>query len=169
MPAGRPPKPLERQIADSRGDGLRPGGHKMSTELMPLNARPVSVIPDPPEGLRERGSAEWASVWSAGRMWLHPAEDYHLVEMIARAYDDITAFRAEIENVGLIVKGYAGQQTANPLLREVRDAEATIRRCLSLLGFSPTDRARLGLAELKVRTGIQELQEKTQKARKGDD
>jgi P27 family predicted phage terminase small subunit len=85
--------------------------------------------------------------------------------MIAHAYDDIEAFRAEIAKIGLIVKGYAGQKTANPLLREVRDAEATIRKCLSLLGFSPSDRARLGIAEIQRQTGLMELQKKTREVR----
>jgi P27 family predicted phage terminase small subunit len=120
---------------------------------------PVEV-PDPPTGLGDRGTSEWGKIWAAGRHWLHPAEDYHWIEQVVRAYDDIAQFRAEIENTGLIVKGYAGQQTANPLLREIRDCEATIRKCLSMLGFSPTDRARLGLAEIKRQSSLQDLQEK---------
>jgi P27 family predicted phage terminase small subunit len=98
---------------------------------------------------------------------LHPAEDYHWIEMISRAYDDIAQFREEIEKTGLIVKGYAGQMTANPLLREIREAESVIRKCLSQIGFSPTDRARLGLAEVKRQTGMADLQAKINKKRSG--
>jgi P27 family predicted phage terminase small subunit len=159
VPAGRPPKPLERQRADARGDGLRPGGHKPSAEVVHV-PRSSAAIPDPPDGLGDRGLVEWNQIWAAGRHWLHPAEDHHWVEQIARAYDDIAAFRAEIEKTGLIVKGYAGQQTANPLLREIDAQQATIRKCLSQLGFSPTDRARLGLAEIKRQSGLQDLQER---------
>lgn len=36
-------------------------------------------------------------------------------------------------------------------------AEALIRKCLSVLGISPTDRARLGLAEVKKETALQEF------------
>lgn len=159
MPAGRPPKPIERQIADARGDGLRPGGHKPSVPSTAISRYSGTVsVPEPPEGLKERGSAEWGKIWNAGKAWLHPAEDYHWVEQISRAYDDIAGFRAEVEKTGLIVKGYAGQQTANPLLREIDAQQATIRKCLSQLGFSPTDRAKLGLAEIKVRSGLQDLQ-----------
>jgi phage terminase small subunit len=57
--------------------------------------------------------------------------------------------------------------TANPLLREIRDAESVIRKCLSMIGFSPTDRAKLGLAEIKVQAGIADLQSKTQSIRGG--
>lgn len=159
MPAGRPPKPIERQIMDSRGDGLRPGGHRPTTDLVHISRGDLGV-PDPPDGLKDRGLAEWDKIWAAGRHWLHPAEDYHWIEQISRAYDDIAEFRAEVEKTGLIVKGYAGQQTANPLLREIDAQQSTIRKCLSQLGFSPTDRARLGLAEIKRQSGLQELQER---------
>lgn len=171
MPAGRPPVPLERQRDSMRGDGLRPGGHRPTKELaVPSQNRRVQVVPPPapPASLKERGTTEWEKIWVAGRAWLHPAEDYHWVEQISHAYDDIAAFREEIENTGLIVKGYAGQMTANPLLREIRDAENVIRKCLSVLGFSPTDRARLGLAELKVQSGLQGLQEKIKDKRSGN-
>jgi P27 family predicted phage terminase small subunit len=168
VPAGRPPKPLERQKADARGDGLRPGGHKPGQALV-VSRQGSLDIPDPPEGLAERGTIEWRKIWQAGRAWLHPAEDYHWIEQIAHAYDDIAEFRKEIENTGLIVKGYAGQQTANPLLREISDQQATIRKCLSMLGFSPTDRARLGLAEIKVRSALADQQDKQRRNREKPD
>lgn len=164
MPAGRPPIPVERRELAARGDGQLPGGHRPGKQLQRRTAV-HALAPSPPEGLGDRGLTEWGNIWEAGQHWLHQKEDYHWIEQIVRAYDDIAAFRAEIENTGLIVKGYAGQQAANPLLREIRDCEATIRKCLSQLGFSPTDRARLGLAEIKVKTGLADLQSKTQQAR----
>jgi P27 family predicted phage terminase small subunit len=114
-----------------------------------------------------RGLTEWNNIWKAGQVWLHPTEDYHWVEMIARAYNDIVQFRKKIEEDGLIVKGYAGQLTAHPLLREIREAEAVIRKCLSILGFSPTDRARLGLAEIKRQSKIMDLQNRIGDVRNG--
>jgi phage terminase small subunit len=45
-----------------------------------------------------------------------------------------------------------GQTIAHPLITEIRKCEDTIRKCLSVLGFSPADRARLGLAEAKAQT-----------------
>lgn len=166
MPAGRPPIPKERRAVSARGDGLLPGGHRPGKEIE-LRGSGNILVPDPPEGLGERGASEWGKIWAAGRIWLHPAEDYHWVEMISRAYDDIAEFRTEIEKTGLIVKGYAGQMTANPLLREIREAESAIRKCLSMLGFSPSDRARLGLAEIKRQSGIADLQAKMKDKRNG--
>jgi P27 family predicted phage terminase small subunit len=163
--------PLERQKESMRGDGLRPGGHRPSKDLAIIPDQNYRVQrfqpPPPPADLRERGTAEWVKIWQAGSRWLHPEEDYHWIEQISHAYDDISAFREEIERTGLIVKGYAGQLTANPLLREIRDAENVIRKCLSVLGFSPTDRARLGLAEIKVQSGLQSLQNEIKDKRNG--
>jgi P27 family predicted phage terminase small subunit len=166
MPAGRPPIPPERRKISARGDGLLPGGHRPGKEVV-IKGNDDSELPAVPEGLGERGVSEWDKIWTAGKLWLHPAEDYHWIEMISRAYDDIAQFREEIEKTGLIVKGYAGQMTANPLLREIREAESVIRKCLSQIGFSPTDRARLGLAEVKRQTGMADLQAKINKKRSG--
>jgi hypothetical protein len=55
-----------------------------------------------------------------------------------------------LSKTGLVVAGYPGQVVAHPLVAE-------IRKCLSIPGISPTDRARLGLAEVKKETALQEF------------
>jgi hypothetical protein len=40
------------------------------------------------------------------------------------------------------------------------EIEKQITQNLSLLGFTPTDRSRLGLAEIKAKSKLQELMEK---------
>jgi P27 family predicted phage terminase small subunit len=112
-------------------------------------------VPRAPRGLARQGRTEWQKVWTAG-FWLKEDQDYHWVEQIARAYDDIASYREKVEEVGLIVTGYNGQDAANPLIAEIRKCEATIRTCLSILGFSPTDRAKLGIAEAKARNALEE-------------
>jgi hypothetical protein len=62
-----------------------------------------------------------------------------------------------IRQRGLVVTGYAGQVVAHPLVVEIGKCEETIRKCLSVLGISPIDRARLGLAEVKEETALQEF------------
>lgn len=71
--------------------------------------------------------------------------------MIVRAYDDIDTFRERVEQDGLVQEGSLGQPVAHPLIAEIRKCEATIRQCLCVLGFSPTDRARLGIMEARAR------------------
>jgi hypothetical protein len=53
------------------------------------------------------------------------------------------------------------------LVAEIRKCEETIRKCLSILGISPTDRARLGLAEVKKRNGTARVHRDQPKERAG--
>lgn len=156
MPAGRPPKPVERKRATGRTPGTDSGGRRLPAVRETIVK--TSDVPDAPSGLAARGLVEWQTIWTAGKSWLAPAQDYAWVEMISRAWDDIEVFRARVEADGLIQKGSMGQVIAHPLIAEIRRAEATIQRCLSMLGFSPTDRARLGLAEVKRVNAVLEMQ-----------
>lgn len=119
--------------------------------------------PPMPDGLEERGQLEWAKIWYAGK-WLWPDQDYAWVEQVARAYDDLARFRAVVAEEGLTVQGYNGQTVAHPLIAEMRKCEQVIQKCLSTLGFSPTDRARLKLTELKGEQAAQDLLKGSQKA-----
>lgn len=151
MPAQ--PVPIERMLARSE-NGKTLGGRDLEVidvgALAPVDAPPV------PEGLGERGRLEWAKIWTAGR-WLWPDQDYAWVEQVSRAYDDLATYRAVVAEEGLTVEGYNGQTVAHPLIAEMRKCEDTIRRCLSQLGFSPTDRARLKLTELRASKTAQDL------------
>jgi P27 family predicted phage terminase small subunit len=157
-PRGRPPKPLEMLKATQKDATHKADGRPIPK--MEVAPRPADfVIPSPPESLGERGLTEWNKTWSYG-FWLHPNEDYHWVEMIANAYDDMTAFRKRIEEDGLIVTGWQNLVAAHPLIAEIRKCEQQIMKCLQVLGFSPSDRARLGIAEAKARTALAEWQDK---------
>jgi P27 family predicted phage terminase small subunit len=153
-------KPIERKRLNGRTPTTDSGGRKLPA------VREVIVkttgTPAPPPGLGARGAAEWASIWRAGSAWLAPAQDYAWVEIVARAWDDIEGFRAKVQADGLIQKGSMGQVIAHPLIASIRQAEAQIMKALSVLGFSPTDRARLGLAEIKRVSKLQEMMSKGQ-------
>lgn len=156
MPAGRPRMPLERAQRLAAGDGRRPSGRELSVAPTASVAPRRTDIPTPPAVLAERGTAEWTKIWTAG-YWLHDDKDYHWVEMITTAYDEIETFRAQIAEDGLVVSGYNGQMTAHPLISEIRKAQAVIAKALSLIGFSPSDRARLGLMEVKQASALDEM------------
>lgn len=151
MPAN--PVPVEVMMARSH-NGKTLGGRDL--DVVDVSQLEKLQPPEPPEGLGARGLEEWHKIWAAGR-WLWPDQDYAWVEQAARAYDDIAAFRAQVEEMGLTVQGYNGQTVANPLISEIRKAEDTIRRCLSMLGFSPSDRARLRLTDLKSAKAAKDL------------
>lgn len=154
MGKGRPKTPIERMAARSP-DGRTPGHRKLLVPTSPTT--PERSVPAPPPGIPEgRGLEEWAKVWTAG-FWLKRDQDYHWVEMIARAYGDIERYRAEVETMGLVVTGYAGQMVANPLLNEIRKLEQTIQKCLQILGFSPTDRAKLAIVESQAQNAVEAM------------
>ena len=158
MARGRPPKPYEQVRATARNSTHKADGRELAIPEYSITKRVDA--PKMPVGLKRRGKLEWNKIWAVGP-WLNPEQDYPWVEMIARAYDDIDIFRKQIEQDGLIVKGYAGQTVAHPLIAEVRKCEDTIRRCLSILGYSPTDRIRMGLAEVKRQSALQDFLDKS--------
>lgn len=148
-------EPIERMALKARGDGRTPGGRELVKENPTLVRHESKDVPIP-RGIGRRGKTEWVKIWNTG-FWLSPEQDYHWVEMIARAYDDIETFRKRVQEDGLIQLGSLGQPVAHPLIAEIRKCEATIRQCLSVLGFSPTDRARLGIMEAKARREVADL------------
>lgn len=120
-------------------------------KLAPVSAPPM------PEGLQERGQAEWTKIWTAGK-WLWPDQDAPWIEMICKAWDRIALFEARIQADGPMVPGSRpAQLVAHPLYTEIKSAENTIQQCLSRIGFSPTDRARLKLTELKSEKTAQDI------------
>lgn len=158
MARGRPPKPIERKRATGRTTNTDSGGRPLPAVRETI-VKTVTV-PAAPDGLQTRGQTEWLNIWTAGSAWLAPQQDYAWVEMIARAWDEIEAYRERVDQDGLIQTGSMGQVIAHPLIAEIRRAEAVIMKALSTLGFSPSDRARLGLAEIKAQSKLQDMMAK---------
>ena len=150
---GRPPKPLERLKATQRNDDTKANGSKLPARI---ESSSDLSIPEPPSDLTGRGEVEWRKMWAAGH-WLHRDADYHWVEQVCQAYMDIEEFRAQVKQDGLVVKGYAGQDAAHPLIAEIRKAQAQIQACLSKLGFSPTDRAKLNILAVKAQDDFEKF------------
>lgn len=157
MPAGRPSKPLEQKRLTGRTGNTDSGGRPLPAPRTSVALDAATNVPRAPKGLGPRGAVEWRKIWTAGKGWLKPAQDYPWVEMTARAWDDISAFRYQIELDGLVLTDDAGKTTAHPLINEVRRAEATIQKCLSMIGFSPSDRARLGWTEVQTASKLKQM------------
>lgn len=157
MPAGRPSKPLEQKRLTGRTSNTDSGGRPLPAPRTSVPADAATGVPRAPSGLGKRGALEWRKVWTAGKGWLKPAQDYPWVEMSARAWDDIDAFRAAIAEDGLVLRDDYGKSIAHPLIAEVRRAEATIQKCLSMIGFSPSDRARLGWTEVQTASKLKTM------------
>ena len=163
---GRPPKPVEVH----RRNG-NPSRKDLPVPAVVLD--PIDVIPPPPDELGEIGAAAWPVIWRTAGPWLSRDLDAPQVQMVCAAYDEIDSLRRQVQAAGHVVhvplvtpKGPAidpatgdgmTKPMANPAVQMMRDAEKQLQSWLSDLGFSPTARARLGIAEVKRQSKIEEL------------
>lgn len=137
---GRPVKPLEqkRLLGTLRPDRV-PANAPLITLREPLEA------PRAPEGLEGAGLEFWGSVWRTP--WISQTSDYWLVLMTSEALCEREALRE------LVLA-----QPDNPKARSgLRELERQLVSNLGLLGFTPSDRARLGLAEVKKESKLEAL------------
>jgi hypothetical protein len=110
----------------------------------------VSDVPEPPRELGDAGLELWNRTWLSGFTWLSVNTDIHLLAMTCEQLD---------ERVGLreIVLSSPDSWRERAALREL---EKAIRSNLSLLGFTPTDRMKLGIAEVKTKSKLAEFMDK---------
>jgi P27 family predicted phage terminase small subunit len=154
-PSGRPAMPVERKRA------LGNPGHRPLPEPPPpgQGLAGVSDIPEPPP-MGPDGMAMWENLWTAGKTWLSPEGDGHLVEMLCQAYDESSMLRRALA-IGEIPRHYVlpnGSYVTHPYVTQLKELRVQITAWLSQLGFSPSDRARLGLAQVKTYGALDELQ-----------
>jgi P27 family predicted phage terminase small subunit len=115
--------------------------------------------PAPPEGLGQAGRGLWELVWRDGSGWLSRA-DVPLVSLLCEAADERERWLALVANEGptfTTEKGYVG---IHPAVSQVRALGREMMTMLGLLGFTPSDRARLGLAEVRRMTHLSDLVER---------
>lgn len=142
---GRPPIPTE--VKRARGN---PGKRALPTrpaEVVQLAAArevPASIRP-----LGPAGTALWERVWGSGARWISPETDLELVQILCETLDERVAVRVDV-----IRKGTSATPKERRMLR---DLDRQVVEGLSILGFTPTDRARLGLAEVVAQTKLEEL------------
>lgn len=161
---GRPPKPLEVK----RRNG-NPGKRALPAQSATIALEPVTETPQVPAHLDDAGSDAWVRIWqSPARAWLSPQVDFIRIETICNLVDDITKYRAMVNEMGPIIvetitannAQFDTKIVANPLVKMLRDAEKQLDKELSAIGFDPTARARLGLAEVRRQSKLEELMAK---------
>lgn len=154
-PTGRPAKPAEMQRALGN-----PGHRTLPTAPLPGDGiSGSSSVPEPPFTLGEAGLDLWDHVWHAGRQWLAVEADRTTVQLLCEAFDEYAQIR-EAFRTGEIERVYTtsnGSYVTHPLVGQMKDLRVQMTAWLSALGFSPSDRARLGLAEVRVRDELDEL------------
>lgn len=149
MPAGRPPKPIEQKRRTGRAPGRDSGGRKLPepAEVVALPMAPG--VPEPPTDFGLDATRLWERAWSAAITWLSPDSDMEAVEQACRLTDDVAVARQRY------------RATRDPGdLRALVAVQKSLSDALSTLGFDPTARSRLGLAEVKRASKLDELRER---------
>lgn len=144
MTKGRPPKPLEQKRALGN-----PGKRALPRSEDLIQLEPIKEIPVPSRPLEDQGRALWDRVWNMGATWISPKSDVELLLMTCEMIDERESLRA------IVLGGNDPKQR-----RQLRYLESSIVANLSLLGMSPSDRSRLGVAEVKARSKLEELMAK---------
>lgn len=141
MPAGRPPKPIE-QKRKTGNPGKRALPKESNLVVLPM----ATSIPEPHRPLLKYGKEFWDRVWGLGTSWISAQSDIELVLITCELIDERWNLRIKVM-----------QNDDTKQRRALRELDRAIVSNLSLLGFSPSDRSRLGVAEVKARSKLEEL------------
>jgi hypothetical protein len=110
----------------------------------------VQDVPEPPRALGDAGLELWNRTWLTGYTWLSVNTDIHLLAITCEQLDE----RLSLRDFVLMNPDSWRERAA------LRELEKSIRSNLSLLGFTPTDRMKLGIAEVKTKSKLADFMEK---------
>jgi len=142
---GRPNKPAELKLLQGN-----PGQHKIKVS----NTAPV-VVYGPKEPIRPldwAGKQLWDDVANAGELWIGQT-DIQLLQMVCEQLDRKVRIESHIVE----------HPDEWHMFKQLNDLERLITNNLSLLGFTPSDRTKLGLVSVKTKSKLQELLERKAK------
>jgi hypothetical protein len=137
-----PPKPIE--VKRRQGN---PGKRALPKPSSLVALPRVEGIPEPLRTLDVDGAAMWGRVWSSGAAWVAPTTDVELVQMVCEAADERSTLRA------LVMSGESDWRDRVAL----RSLDSDIRSMLSALGFTPVDRTRMGVGEVREVSKLEAL------------
>ena len=141
MPAGRPAKPTE--IKRKLGN---PGRRPLPDTSVVQYLEPIVSVPEPARPLLKYGKEFWDKVWGSGLSWISANTDAELLLMTCELVDERWNLRVRVM-----------QSNDWRERRALRELDDRIIRNLSLLGFTPADRSKLGVAEVKAISKMEQL------------
>ena len=134
------PKPAELKMVQGN-PGRRP--IRTNDAIAPLEYGYI----EPPAHLGETGKEFWDSIFGAGELWISIKTDTRLVQLVCEQLD-----RREL------IKDQINLDPTDPTwYRQANEIEKAIVQGLSLLGFSPADRTRLGFVSAKTKSKLEEI------------
>jgi P27 family predicted phage terminase small subunit len=153
-PNGRPAKPVEvKRALGNPGKRPLPDAPTPDTGLKASTSIPTMPV------LGADGRLLWQQIWTAGKTWLNPSADSHLITMLCQSHDEAEDIRRAI-GIGEVPRFYKlpnGSFVTHPLVVQLKDIRVQSTAWLAAIGFSPADRSRLGLGEVRQSDEFDEL------------
>jgi P27 family predicted phage terminase small subunit len=118
-----------------------------------------------PDQLGPAGRAVWELVADQCK-WLAETDRPTLV-MLCEKFDRRQDFMVRLESSEPVLYTDKGYAYANPLVGMLSTLETELAKLLSVLGLTPTDRARLGVAEVKAQSNLEKLLQRRQERNGG--
>jgi hypothetical protein len=125
-------------------------GSRHATKGEVLDLVSVEQVPEPLRRLDEPGLELWTRTWSIGQTWISKDTDIELLQMTCEMTDEREMLR---EYVLTHVDAWHERKA-------LRELDKAIVSNLSLLGFTPSDRMRLGVTQVKAKSKLEELMER---------
>lgn len=145
MPAGQPPKPQELKKAQGT---YRADRDKSLNSGNIIRLNPVTGVPEIPSDLGLNGQELWNKIWTAQASWITET-DKALIESACRM--------ADLANSAM---EYALSAPVPQNVRAAVQANNEYVRMLSLLGFTPVDRTRMGVQTVQAESTLEKLMRK---------
>ena len=140
---GRPAKPVEQKRLLGN-----PGKRPLPAESAVI-ALPGGYTP-PLRPLGQAGTSLWESIFSKGELWISSRTDTEFLQMVCEQHD---------RRLWLMERAQSDPENWR-LFRQLHDLEVMISNNMGKLGLTPADRTKLGYAEVKARSKLEELQDK---------
>ena len=154
---GRPAKPLELKRLSGQTNDTDSGGRKLTPKSETIELAPAKGTPEPPQDLKEAGILLWNRAWVAASGWISPESDRSALERACRLADlEKVLFQIALE--------HPTQQGVVTRFVEVTHA---LGQALSVLGFDPSARSKLGVAEIKAKSKLEEMQMRREVSKNG--
>lgn len=152
-PAGRPGKPVEMHRAAGN-----PSRKNLPDAPLPGEGLVGAAdIPEPSIELGDAGRKLWGRLWAGSKTWLAPNVDETLLEKICSHEDEIVSYTKTLETEGRWYITPNGQMNPHQAFTQRKALQVEQTAWLAAFGQSPSDRARLGLAEVRVKDELDEI------------
>ena len=140
---GRPAKPTEQKRL------LGNPGQRRLPDIKTSIALPGGYV-DPLRPLNEAGLSLWDAIFKKGDLWISSRTDVHFMQMVCEQHD----------RRGYLMEALEAAPGEWRLHRQLTDLENVITTNMGRLGLTPSDRTKLGYAEVKARSKLEELRDK---------